>query len=137
MDGTLHLLEALTGADNNSPQVMQPGRQQARGCDSILSAAGTATATPASVCHTSTSREEERKCVNPMDHLSGCFKRGEGLMLINRRARRGGSCSRGGSPSAISNAVIPILHTSTWSVHLQESSMFRYRASRSPSREVR
>lgn len=52
--------------------------------------------------------------MNPRDHLLGSFRRGEGLMLISSRARSGGSCNSGGSPSAISSAVMPMLHTSTW-----------------------
>ena len=39
---------------------------------------------------------------------------GEGLIVIKRRARSGGSLSRGGSPSAISIAVIPKDQRSTY-----------------------
>mmetsp|Transcript_2199 Transcript_2199/g.7705 ORF Transcript_2199/g.7705 Transcript_2199/m.7705 type:complete len:250 (-) Transcript_2199:618-1367(-) len=62
-------------------------------------------------------------------HLALSASLGASLMVMSSSARRGGSCSSGGSPSAISMAVMPRLHTSTapsYSVPLMSSGAIQY-----------
>lgn len=54
------------------------------------------------------------KWLNSWDHFTRLlFNVGDLLVVISSKARRGGSFSRGGSPSAISIAVMPRLQMST------------------------
>ena len=62
---------------------------------------------------TFTSRALDKKSLNITDQLSGFDKVGDGPVWIRRRAFNGGSWKWGGTPSAISIAVIPSDHTST------------------------
>jgi hypothetical protein len=59
------------------------------------------------------SRQSARKSAKCCDHRSGCLRVAGSLMVIKSRARRGGSFRNGGSPCAISRAVIPRLQMST------------------------
>lgn len=66
---------------------------------------------------TFTSRALDKKSLNITDQLSGFDKVGDGPVWIRRRAFNGGSWKWGGTPSAISIAVIPSDHTSTLFVY--------------------
>ena len=66
---------------------------------------------------TFTSSALDRKSLNINDQLSGFDNVGDGPVCIRRRAFNGGSWKWGGTPSAISIAVIPSDHTSTLFVY--------------------
>ncbi len=61
----------------------------------------------------SVSRQRRRKCTNPGVRSSGRDSLGDPPVVMSSSARMGGSCRKGGSPSAISSVVMPMLHTST------------------------
>lgn len=68
-------------------------------------------------------RHREIKWENCLDHFFGFFKVGEGFFLISSIAKIGLLLANGGSPSAISIAVIPRDQISTLLVYFEFSSI--------------
>lgn len=58
-------------------------------------------------------KQLDKKCLRGLDHREGSLTVGGSLIVINSKARKGGSRNNGGSPSVISNKVIPKLQIST------------------------